>query len=82
MEEDGADQEDDYDEEVICGQCDKPPLKVAADTRMPTQKEIDEHCVTHLPHRSWCEVCIKAHGREDAHSVRQRTPKTRSKRSF
>ena len=35
---------------------------------MPTQREIDEHCVTHLPHRSWCEVCIKARGREDAHA--------------
>ena len=53
---DGADQEDDYDEEVICGQCDKPPVKVATDPRMPTQGEIDEHCVTHLLHRLWCEV--------------------------
>ena len=24
---DGADQEDEYDEEVICGQCDKPPCE-------------------------------------------------------
>ena len=40
---DGADQEDEYDgEEVICGQCDKPPVKVATDPRMPTQREIDE----------------------------------------
>ena len=44
------------------------PVKVATDPRMPTQREIDEHCVTHLPHRSWCEVCIKARGREDAHA--------------
>ena len=35
---DGAVQEDEYDEEVICGQCDKPPVKVATDPRMPTQR--------------------------------------------
>ena len=27
----------------MCGQCDKPPVKIAADPKMPTQKEIDEH---------------------------------------
>ena len=64
---DGADQEDEHDEDVICGQFDKPLVKVATDPRVPTQGEIDEHCVTHLPHRSWCEVCIKALGRENAH---------------
>ena len=53
---------------MICGQCGKLPVKVATDPRMPTQRETDEHCVTHLPHRSWCEVCIKARGREDAHA--------------
>ena len=68
---DDADEDDEYDEEVICGQCDNPPVKVAANPRMPTQREIDEHCVTHLPHRSWCDVCIKARGREDAHSSRK-----------
>ena len=53
---DGADKEDEYVEDVICGQCDKPLVKVATDPRVPTQGEIDEHCVTHLLHRSWCEV--------------------------
>ena len=67
--EDGADQEDEYDEKVICGQCDKLFVKVATDPRMPTQREIDEHCVTKLPHRSWCEVCIKACGRESARAI-------------
>ena len=47
---DGADQEDEYDEEVICGQGDKPDVKVATDPQIPTQRVIDEHCVTHLPH--------------------------------
>ena len=34
---------------------------------MPTQREIDEHFVTHLPHRS----CIKARGRENAHASKK-----------
>ena len=25
----------------------------------PTQKEIDEHMVTHLPCRAWCVHCVK-----------------------
>ena len=65
---DGTDQEDENDEEVVCGQCDKLPVKVARDHLIPTQREIDEHCGTHLPHRSWCEVCIKARARENAHA--------------
>ena len=39
---------------------------------MLTQNGIDEHCVTHLPHRSWCEVCIKARGRENAHASQEK----------
>ena len=34
-----ADQEDEYDEEVVCGQCDKLPVKVATPPRMPTHTE-------------------------------------------
>ncbi len=32
---------------------------------MPTAEEVEEHNATHLPHRSWCPVCVKARG--DAH---------------
>jgi len=28
---------------------------------------VDERYATHLPQRSWCPVCIKACGKEDAH---------------
>ena len=61
-------EENEYEDEVICGQYEKPPVKIVPDPGMPTQKEIDERYVAHLPHRSWCEVCIKARGREDAHA--------------
>ena len=37
----GDDQED--GEEVLCGQCEDPPVRMAKDPRMPTQAELDEH---------------------------------------
>ena len=33
----------------------------------PTDKEVEEHNVPHLPHRSWCPVCVKARGKGEAH---------------
>ena len=38
---------------------------------MPTEQELEEHNATHLPHRSWCPVCTKARGKEDAHKKAQ-----------
>ena len=54
-------------EEIRCGQCEKPPIKIAKDPRVPTQREVDDHNVIHLPHRSWRPICIKARGREEPH---------------
>ena len=65
----GADdaEEEEEQEEITCGACRKPPIRVAKDPRMPTEAEVEEHNATHLPHRSWCPVCIKARGKEDPH---------------
>ena len=35
------------------------------DPRVPTQAEVDEHNMTHLPYRSWCTHCVR--GRGEAH---------------
>ena len=37
--------------------------RVLTAPRAPTQKEIDEHMATHLPHAAWCDRCIKERGR-------------------
>ena len=37
----------------------------------PTEKEVDEHYLTHLPYRNWCPVCVAAAGREDQHRRRK-----------
>ena len=41
--------------------------RVVKAPRPPTQKEIDEHMATHLPHASWCEICMKGRGRNSPH---------------
>ena len=46
---------------------DKAPVRVARHPGDPTEAEIEEHCVTHVPYRSWCPVCVKAKGKEDDH---------------
>ena len=43
------------------------PLKVAREPGDPTTKEREDHNATHIPFRSWCPICVKAKGREEAH---------------
>ncbi len=33
----------------------------------PSQEDVEAHCMTHLPYRSWCNVCVKAKGKEAPH---------------
>ena len=49
----------------------RKPLKVA-DPKLPTQTEIDEHNLTHLPFRNWCKHCIRGKGRSADHRVEAR----------
>ena len=48
------------------------PIKIPREPGDPTPEEFEKHCVTHLPHRPWCEICIRARGREEAHRKRTR----------
>ena len=45
------------------------PLKVARDPGDRTTKEREDHDATHIPFRSWCPICVKAKGREEAHRI-------------
>ena len=53
--------------QVSRGRYEEPPVRVARHPRNATDREVEEHNVTHLPHRSWCPVCVKARGKEEAH---------------
>ena len=39
-------------------------VRLPRDPGQPTKQERDEHCVTHLPYRSWCPFCVKGKGDE------------------
>ena len=38
-------------------------VKKLIDPRLPTQREVEDHCLTHLPYRNWCPICVKAKGK-------------------
>ena len=38
----------------------------------PSQKEIDEHELAHLPFRNWCRECVHGRGVEMPHRVKAR----------
>ena len=40
---------------------------VVKDPGTPTAKEIAEHEITHLPHRSWCAACVAGRSRDRPH---------------
>ena len=37
------------------------------DPKLPTQREVEEHCLTHLPYRNWCAHCVLGKGRAAPH---------------
>ena len=48
--------------------------KIPVDPRRPTQREIDEHEVTHCNYRSWCPHCVRARAVSSPHLCRERRP--------
>jgi hypothetical protein len=42
-------------------------VKVIADPRLPSEKEVEKHCLTHLPYRNWCAVCVAGKGKDLDH---------------
>ena len=42
---------------------------IARDPGAPTAKEMQDHAVTHLPHRSWCPVCVESRSRDRPHRL-------------
>ena len=46
---------------------DVAPRRVLVSPQQPTQSEIDEHMIDHIPFRSWCKCCLEGSGREASH---------------
>ena len=45
----------------------EPGPRVVRVPRTPTQKEIDAHNASHLPHEEWCEFCMSGRARNKPH---------------
>ena len=44
-------------------------VKKLLDPKLPTQEVVDDHWVRgHVEYRNWCEVCVKARGKEWDHT--------------
>ena len=41
--------------------------KLLQDPGAPSAAEVDRHCVTHMPYRSWCPVCVEGRARDKMH---------------
>ena len=54
-------------EDITTEPAEGAPIRYAKDPGDPTEEEFENHCVTHLPFRRWCPICVKAKGKEDAH---------------
>ena len=38
------------------------------DPKLPSEKEVEEHYARgHFPYRNWCQICVKAKGRDMSH---------------
>ena len=38
----------------------------------PSRQEWEEHCITHLPYRSWCPHCVRGRGINSPHRATSR----------
>ena len=43
-------------------------IKRMIDPKLPSEEEVKEHMITHLPYRNWCPHCIKGRGKEMDHT--------------
>ena len=46
---------------------DLAPKRISPDPGQPTEQEVSEHNVDHMPYRSWCEFCVKGRATGDQH---------------
>ena len=40
------------------------------DPKLPSQREVEEHNLTHLPYRNWCAHCVLGKGKSAPHYKR------------
>lgn len=57
---------DDADHE--CGVCDGVrKVRKLVDPLLPSEEEVKNHCLTHVPFQNWCPHCVRGRGKEMDH---------------
>ena len=57
------------DEDFECQECVAP--RILPDPGLPTQKQLDDHRIDHLPFRSWCPECVAGRATGEQHIARK-----------
>ena len=54
-------------EQDTAGAAEAQPARPGIVPVFPSEAEVDQHELTHLPFRSWCRHCVRAKGNESLH---------------
>ena len=58
--------EEEHDQEY-----DHRDVRNMLDPKLPSQAEVQQHNLNHLPYRNWCHHCVKGRGKEMDHRTRK-----------
>ena len=47
-------------------------VKNMLDPKLPSQAEVQQHNLTHMPYRSWCHHCVRGRGKEMDHKRKKK----------
>jgi len=56
------------EEDFTCQECVAP--RILPDPGQPTQKQLEDHRIDHLPYRSWCPECVAGRATGEQHQKR------------
>ena len=54
-------------EQDAAGIAEAQPARLGIVPVLPSEAEVEQHELTHLPFRSWCRHCVRAKGKENPH---------------
>ena len=66
---DGTEDSGQQDDEAEKASHEAQVPKTARSPHQPSQREVEEHEVTHCPPRSWCEHCVGGQSRDEPHRL-------------
>ena len=63
--------EEDIDCEDLEQEYGQRKTKHMLDPKLPSQEEVRQHCLTHMPYRNWCLHCVRGRGKEMEHKKKR-----------